>query len=66
MIRRAINGIDWILIISIVPMFLAGLATMTSFGSEGGFFGKQLLWIGVALIVMFTVSRIDLRFFRQS
>ncbi len=66
MIRRIAQGIDWILLGAIAPMILGGLATMTSFGSEGGFFAKQLLWVAVGLVVMFTIASVDMRFFRDS
>lgn len=57
---------DWILIASILPMVLGGLATMTSFGGEVSFFSKQLLWIGIGLGLVWAISRSDVRFFRDS
>lgn len=64
--RRFAQGIDWILLASITPMILGGLATMTSFGGGGGLFGKQLMWIIIGCGVMFAIASIDMRFFRDS
>ncbi len=63
---RLTRGIDWILVASIVPMLLGGMATMTSFSSSEHFFGKQLLWVGVGLLLAFIIARSDMRFFRDS
>ncbi len=60
------RGIDWVLVISILPIFLGGLATMTSFGGESSFFAKQLLWVGVGLAVALVIAKSDVRFFRDS
>ena len=48
-LTRLTQGFDWVLILSIMPIVLGGLATMTSFGSEGMLFGKQLMWVIVGL-----------------
>ena len=56
MIRRALKGIDWGIVAVVIPLMLGGIATMTSFGGEASFFGKQLLWIIVGLIIMFSYS----------
>lgn len=66
MITRITRGIDWILLGSIVPIILGGLATMTSFGAEKGFFANQLLWVGLGLTLIVVVSLIDVRFLRDS
>lgn len=60
------RGMDWILIGSIVPIILGGLATMTSFAGETSFFSKQLLWVGIGIVIVAIFSRIDMRFFRDS
>lgn len=58
--------IDWILIIAIIPIVLGGLATMTSFGSQAGFFLRQGMWIVVGILVVISVARSDMRFLRDS
>lgn len=63
---RLTKGFDWILLASIIPMILGGLATMTSFAGTANFFSKQLLWVGVGLAIVFFLARMDMRFFRDS
>jgi rod shape determining protein RodA len=58
--------IDWILIAAIIPIVLGGLATMTSFGTQAGFFLRQLMWVGVGALVVFLIARSDMRFLRDS
>jgi rod shape determining protein RodA len=60
------HGIDWVLLISIVPMLLAGLATMTSFGGAATIFNRQLMWVGVGILVVLLLAKSDMRFFRDS
>jgi rod shape determining protein RodA len=60
------KGVDWSIIAAVVPLLLGGLATMTSFGSASGLFEKQLLWVIVGLTCVLVVSRIDMRFLRES
>ena len=60
------RGIDWVLIGSIIPIILGGLATMTSFAGEASFFTKQLLWVGIGVLIVAILSQIDMRFFRDS
>ena len=63
---RRLASIDPILLIAILPIVLGGLATMTSFGGGTDFFTKQLLWVGIGLIVMTVIARTDIRFLRDS
>lgn len=58
--------IDWTLVLSLIPLLAAGLVTMNSLSGEDYFFGRQLLWIGISLLVFFTFSFIDWRFLRRS
>ena len=60
------RGIDWVLVLSVVPIILGGLATMTSFAGKDAFFYRQLLWVGVGLGLMFVIAKADVRFFRDS
>ncbi len=65
-IVRFSRGLDWIMLVSILPLMLGGIATMTSFGDSTAFFNKQLLWLSVGLLIALVISRIDTRFFRDS
>lgn len=66
MIRKLSGSIDWILFLSIIPIILGGLATMTSFDSTTGYMTKQLLWILLGCVIMFLIARSDVRFLRNS
>lgn len=59
---------DWILIGSLVPLFLWSLLTLKSVGgsAEDAFFYRQLTWIGVGFLVMFLVASVEWRFFARS
>jgi len=58
--------LDWILIISVILLASAGLVTMNSFSQDSSFFGKQLIWLTVSLVVFFVFSTIDWRFLRRT
>ena len=59
-------SVDWVLLGAIVPLLAYGLLTMNSFGGENRFFEKQLIWIGVSLLVFFVFALFDFRFLRRS
>lgn len=61
-----VKNLDWILILAIAPLLIAGLLTMDSFVPNNPFFEKQLVWIGISLAVFFTLSAVDFRFLRQT
>lgn len=60
------NLIDWPLFLSTIPLLGAGLVTMYSFIGENLFFEKQLIWIGISLIVFFLLSFVDFRFLNNT
>lgn len=69
MAEKVIKRIDWLLVIFIFPILVAGLVTMKSFSAlEGGstFFNKQIIWILVSLAVFFICSFIDFRFLKRT
>ncbi len=59
-------NIDWILFFSVIPLVFAGLITMNSFVSQNYFFEKQLVWLAISIIVFFTLSFFDFRFFKKT
>jgi rod shape determining protein RodA len=63
---RRLATIDPVMLVAIIPIVLGGLATMTGFGGGTDFFSRQLLWIGIGLLVMLIISRTDVRFLRDS
>lgn len=59
-------AIDWVLLVSILPILGAGLLTMESFGSGPNYYlTRQLLWIVIALVVFFGASVVDWRFLNR-
>lgn len=65
-IRRKVFNIDWVLFFSAIFISLAGLMTMGSFGNSGGYFIKQIIWIGVSVVVFFLLSTFDYRFLKKT
>src|SRR3989344_4042043 len=68
MAEKVLKRIDWMLVLFILPIILAGLFTMKSFTPlEGGgsFFEKQIIWTLVSFTVFFVFSFIDFRFLKR-
>ena len=66
MMQRFVKGLDWSILLAILPLLLGGMATMASFGNESSLVQKQLLWIIVGIVVAIGISRADMRFLRDS
>lgn len=65
----ALRKIDWLLVLFLIPITLAGLFTMKSFSVvEGGagFFGRQIIWLVLGFGVFFAFSFIDFRFLKRT
>ena len=58
--------IDWTLFVATLPILAVGLLTMSSFEGQNPFFSRQLIWIGVSVVVFLVCSRIDFRFLRRT
>ncbi|MEI6581231.1 MAG: rod shape-determining protein RodA [bacterium] len=69
MAERTLKNIDWLLVLFIIPIILAGLFTMKSFvpaEDAGNFFQKQIISIIISLAVFFIFSFIDFRFLKRT
>lgn len=64
--NKVSSSIDWLLILFIVPVLLAGLVTMNSFTTETSFFSRQLMWIGISFVALFSLSFVDFRFLKRT
>lgn len=64
--QKIIKHVDWILVTALIPILLAGVMTMGSFGNGPDFALRQLLWIAVALIVFLGTSTLDTPFFKNT
>jgi rod shape determining protein RodA len=60
------SGIDWLLILFMLPVLGAGLITMKSFTIDTPFFSHQLMWIGISFAALFILSFIDFRFLKRT
>jgi len=63
---RKFSHIDWLMMLSIVPLLGAGLVTMNSFLLENYYFEKQLLSILFSIAVFFILCFVDFRFLRRT
>jgi rod shape determining protein RodA len=54
------------ILVGFVPLLLAGLFTISTFGAENDRFGKQLIFIALALVVFSIFSSFEYRFLRRS
>lgn len=65
-VGESVFAIDWPLFLSALVISAAGLVTMNSFVGESYFFERQLLWLGISVLVFFIASAIDWRFLRRT
>lgn len=60
------SKVDWWLFAAIIPIMGAGMVAMNSFLGNEHFFGRQLIWACIGLLIMLICSRIDFRFLRRT
>jgi rod shape determining protein RodA len=63
---RRFYSIDWFLFAAALAISLLGLVTMHSFSAENVFFQRQIIWIGLAVIVFFIASIPEYGFLRRT
>jgi rod shape determining protein RodA len=66
MFSRILKNVDWVLVGAMIPILAAGLITMASFSGDMAYASKQLIWIGVASLVFFTLSGLDAQVFKKT
>jgi rod shape determining protein RodA len=66
MFARIFKNVDWVMCAFLVPILLAGLVTMSSFGAQTSYLLKQSIWIVVAFMVMFFLSSVDAQIFKKT
>lgn len=64
--RKRIASIDWIGFCAALALSAFGLLTMDSFTGQDPLFERQLVWIGLGVVVFFGASFVDWRFLRRS
>ena len=55
---------DWRLLIPAVTLALLGILTMSTFGAGNSFAPRQLIWLGVGIVLYLGIASIDIRFIR--
>ena len=65
-ISKVSSGIDWLLVVFILPILFFGLVTMKSFTEDTPFFSRQLIWILLSFLIFFFLSFIDFRFLKRT
>ena len=64
-VNKLVN-IDWILVVALIPILLAGLFTMNSFIGDNVFFQRQILWIVISFVIFIALSFVDFKFLRRT
>ncbi len=65
-LSRVAHSVDWVLFGSVLLLVCAGLVTMYSFGGESAFFNRQLVWVGIGVLVFFCIAVSDMRFLKRT
>lgn len=60
------SRIDWLLLAFALPISIAGLVTMQSYGGGSIFFDRQLAWLAVSVGVFFFFSLLDASVFKKT
>jgi rod shape determining protein RodA len=58
--------VDWIMLGAALLLSMGGLSTMHSFSGGDSFFSRQIAWLFFSVLMFFTFSLIDWRFFKKS
>lgn len=64
--RDISRRIDWLMMIAITLLLLAGLMTMFTLSGSNTFFFRQLTWIAISFVAMLLISQIDGRVFYRT
>ncbi len=60
------ESVDWILVLSVLTISLAGLVSMSSFVSNSLFFQKQIIWFFISFTIFFIASAINWSFLKNT
>ncbi|KKP56589.1 MAG: Rod shape-determining protein RodA [Parcubacteria group bacterium GW2011_GWC1_34_10] len=65
-IQKINYSFDWLLFGALFFISVAGILTMNSFVEGGGFFVRQIIWLVISILALFSASFVDWRFLRRS
>jgi rod shape determining protein RodA len=57
---------DWTLFVPAIAISLIGILTMNTFGQGASLASRQLLWLGIAIVIYMGLAAFDLRFIRRT
>lgn len=57
---------DWTLVVPASMLALLGVLTMSTFGQGASLAPRQLVWVGLSLLIYAAVSTVDMRFIRRT
>ena len=60
------SHIDWMLLLFALPISIAGLVTMQSYGQGSIFFDRQLAWLAISIGVFFFFALLDSSVFKKT
>lgn len=60
------SHIDWLSLLFALPISIAGLVTMQSYGSGSVFFDRQLAWLAISLGVFFLCACLDISVLKKT
>ena len=58
--------VDWMLLLFAIPITIAGLTTMQSYGGGSMFFDRQLAWLAVSVGIFFMFAFIDVSVLKKT
>ncbi len=61
-----LSRIDWMLLFFALPITIAGLLTMQSYGSGSMFFYRQMTWLALAVVTFFITAFIDVSMLKKT
>lgn len=64
--RASFKSVDWALLLFSVPITIAGLVTMQSYGEGSTFFDRQFAWLGISLVVFLVCAFLDISIFKKT
>ncbi len=64
--KSFLKRIDWYLLLFSIPIVVAGLVTMQSYGEGSVFFDKQAMWLAVSIFIFFLFSFIDISLLKNT
>lgn len=58
--------VDWMMLMSVIPICLFGIFTMSNFTLTNGYLLKQSAWLAIGVIIFIIISNLELDFIKDS